>query len=45
MVGIDVYNVLNSTPVLTENAAFDVFRQPLTLLQARFVKFSAQFDW
>jgi hypothetical protein len=46
MVGLDIYNLLNSTPVLTENQAFGpAFRQPLTMLQARFFKFSAQFDW
>jgi len=50
MVGLDIYNLLNSNPVLSENAAmpappFAGFRQPLSMLQARFFKFSAQFDW
>jgi hypothetical protein len=46
MVGLDMYNLLNSTPVLSENQTFGpAFRSPLTMLQARFFKFSAQFDW
>jgi hypothetical protein len=45
-VGFDIYNLLNSTPVLTENQTYPgPFRTPLTMLQARFFKFSAQFDW
>jgi carboxypeptidase family protein len=45
-VGMDMYNLLNSTPVLSENATYPgPFRTPLTMLQARFFKFSAQFDW
>jgi hypothetical protein len=55
LVGLDMYNLLNSTPVLSENATYspppfpggppNPFRSPLSMLQARFFKFSAQFDW
>jgi hypothetical protein len=46
MVGMDMYNLFNSTPVLTENQTFGpAYRSPITMLQARFFKFSAQFDW
>jgi hypothetical protein len=46
MVGLDMYNLLNSTPVLSEVQTYPgPFRTPLTMLQARFFKFSAQFDW
>jgi hypothetical protein len=55
MVGLDIYNLLNSTPVLSDNATYspppfpggpaNPYRTPLTMLQARFFKFSAQFDW
>jgi hypothetical protein len=54
-VGLDMYNLLNSTPVLSENATYspppfpggppNPYRSPLSMLQARFFKFSAQFDW
>jgi hypothetical protein len=46
MVGLDMYNLFNSTPVLTENQVYGpAFRSPISMLQARFFKFSAQFDW
>jgi hypothetical protein len=46
MVGLDMYNLFNSTPVLAENQTFGpAFRSPISMLQARFFKFSAQFDW
>ena len=43
--GVDIYNALNSTPVLSENANFAAFRAPTAILPARFVKFGAQFDF
>jgi hypothetical protein len=42
---LDVYNVANANPVLTENSSFAVWRRPTTILQARFVKFTLQFDF
>ena len=42
---IDVFNALNSSTVLTENSSFDVWRQPTSILMARFVKFGLQFDF
>jgi hypothetical protein len=48
-VGIDIYNVTNSAPVLTYNQTFvpttDSWLRPTSVLQARFVKFSAQIDF
>jgi hypothetical protein len=50
-VGFDVYNVTNSAPVLTYNQAFvlnqavSTWLRPNSVLQARFVKFSAQIDF
>jgi hypothetical protein len=47
-VGFDVYNVTNSAPVLTYNQSFVPGGQWLTpnsVLQPRFVKFSAQVDF
>jgi hypothetical protein len=47
-VGLDFYNVLNSNPALTYNAAYSPalpFPRPTGVLQARFLKFSAQFDF
>ena len=42
---IDVFNALNSSTVLTENSSFDVWRQPTSMLMARFVKFGLQLDF
>jgi hypothetical protein len=45
MVGIDLYNALNSSAVLTYNNAFvpgGTWLQPQTVLTARLIKFSAE---
>jgi hypothetical protein len=42
---VDLYNALNSNAVLTENASFAVFRQPLSVLNPRLIKFSANVDF
>jgi hypothetical protein len=50
-VGFDVYNVTNAAPVLTYNQTFvlnqavSTWLRPNSVLQARFVKFSAQIDF
>jgi hypothetical protein len=53
-VGFDIYNVTNSAPVLTYNQTFVLpsatnpngsWLTPTSVLQPRFVKFSAQFDF
>jgi Carboxypeptidase regulatory-like domain len=47
-VGFDIYNVLNSSAVLTYNQNFipgDSWLTPLTVLTPRFVKISAQVDF
>ena len=42
---LDVYNVLNGDTVLTQNNNFAVWQRPQSILQARFAKISAQFDF
>jgi hypothetical protein len=47
-VGFDVYNVTNAAPVLTYNQNFvpnGAWLVPTSVLQPRFVKFSAQLDF
>jgi len=48
-VGFDIYNVANGAPVLTYNQSFSPantqWLRPNSVLQARFVKFSAQIDF
>jgi hypothetical protein len=53
-VGFDIYNVFNTSPVLTYNQTFVLpsatspngsWLTPTSVLQARFVKFSAQIDF
>jgi hypothetical protein len=45
VVGLDVYNVLNASPVLIESTAYAAYRTPQTILLARFFKASLQFDF
>ena len=45
MVNLDMYNIFNADPKTAYNASFAVWQQPLTVLQARFFKISAQFDF
>jgi hypothetical protein len=42
---VDLFNVFNDNAVLTENASFAVFRQPLLVLNPRLLKFSVNFDF
>jgi hypothetical protein len=48
-VGVDVFNVTNGAPVLSYNQSFslttDAWLRPNSVLQARFVKVSAQIDF
>ena len=53
-IGFDIYNVLNANPVLTYNQAFTPISAanpngqwlvPTSVLQSRFVKFSASVDF
>ena len=48
-VGLDIYNLLNSNPVLTYNSAFipngGAWLVPTMVLQSRFVKISAAIDF
>jgi hypothetical protein len=48
MVGIDLYNALNSSAVLTYNNAFvpgGTWLQPVTVLTARLAKISAEINF
>ena len=48
MVGVDIYNALNSLAILTYNNTFvpgGTWLQPQTILTARMVKFSAEFTF
>jgi hypothetical protein len=43
---LDFYNAFNSDAILAENFAFGpAFRRPLTVIQPRFVKFAARWDF
>jgi hypothetical protein len=44
-IGLDVYNALNGDTVLTQNNNFAAWQRPLTIIQSRFAKISAQFDF
>jgi hypothetical protein len=48
-VGVDVFNILNSNPVLTYNQAYSptttTWLRPTSVLQPRYVKFSAQINF
>jgi hypothetical protein len=44
-VNLDMYNVLNSSAVLTESTAYGTFRAPQIVMVGRFVKVSAQLDF
>jgi hypothetical protein len=43
--GLDIYNVFNSAPVLEVNDAFDEWQSPLAILNARFAKVIVQFNF
>ena len=42
---VDIYNALNTDTVLTQSNTFVNWQQAQTILTARFVKFSVQFDF
>jgi hypothetical protein len=44
-VNLDVYNLLNSSAVLTESQAYGTFRVPQIVIVGRFVKVSTQWDF
>jgi hypothetical protein len=48
-VGVDIFNILNSNPVLTYNQAYSptttTWLRPNSVLQPRYVKFSAQINF
>jgi hypothetical protein len=42
---VDLFNAFNANAVLTENASFALFRQPIAVLNPRLVKFSVNLDF
>jgi hypothetical protein len=43
---VDIYNALNSDAILTQQNAYGTaWTRPLTVIQPRFVKFSARWDF
>ena len=42
---VDLYNVLNANPVLSVNANYAAWLQPLTVLQGRFARLGVRFDF
>jgi len=44
-VNVDLFNALNGNAVLSENASFGAYRQPLLVLNPRIVKFSLNVDF
>jgi hypothetical protein len=44
-ISLDVFNVTNANPVLTENSSYAAWRTPQSILQPRFAKLSIQFDF
>jgi hypothetical protein len=44
-VNVDLNNVFNVHPVLTENPSFGVFRQPASILPARIARIGVQIDF
>jgi hypothetical protein len=42
---VDIFNALNGNPVLAENFAYTVWRQPQSILNPRYARFSLQFDF
>jgi Carboxypeptidase regulatory-like domain len=42
---VDIFNALNDNAVLTENPSYAVFRQPLSVLNPRLVKFSVNLNF
>jgi hypothetical protein len=44
-VNLDLYNAFNANPVMQENAAYQVWRTPQRIMDARLAKISAQFDF
>jgi hypothetical protein len=42
---VDVFNAMNSNPVLVENFAYTAWRRPQQILNPRYARFSLQFDF
>jgi len=44
-ISLDIYNVLNASPVLTQSNAFATWQQPQSILNSRFAKIVLQLDF
>jgi hypothetical protein len=42
---VDLYNIMNANPVLTQSATFTTWQQPQTILSPRFIKLVVQFEF
>ena len=42
---VDLFNLFNASTIVRENPNFNAYRSPLEIIQARYVKFGAQFDF
>jgi hypothetical protein len=42
---VDIFNALNADTITGFSTAYETLWRPTTILQSRFVKFSAQFDF
>jgi hypothetical protein len=42
---VDIFNALNSNPVIAENLSYSVWRTPQSILNPRYARFSVQFDF
>ena len=45
VVNVDLYNALNSSAVTGVSGTYPAFLVPTLIMQARFVRFSGQFEW
>jgi carboxypeptidase family protein len=44
-INFDLYNLFSADPILKEEPTYSIWRTPLNVLQSRFVKIGAQFDF
>jgi hypothetical protein len=44
-IGMDIFNATNANPVLAESSTYTVWRQPQSILLARYARFSVQVDF
>ena len=45
VISMDLYNALNSNPMIVQNQAYASYLRPVEILNARLIKFSWAFDF